>query len=811
MTKKEFNKLFSDRIIVLDGGMGTLLQKLGMPDDVCPEKWAVMNPDILRACHKKYRQMGSDIIYSFTFGANPIKLSEYGLSDEAYILNKALAEIAREAIGSNGLVAGDISSCGSLLEPYGNITFEEAVDCFKIQVRGLIDGGVDLFIIETVMDIQEARAALIAVKELCDLPVMATMTFESPERTLMGNDPLSVLVTLQSLGADAVGCNCSSGPAEMIEIISKIKPYAKVPLIAKPNAGKPRLENGKTVFDMDADSFSAFAIPLVEAGVNCLGGCCGTTPEYIRKVAEKVKEITPIGAESKTYSLACSNRKTVAIHHTLPFAVIGERLNPTGKKALKEALIKNDMDFVSDLAREQVESGAELLDINAGIPEINEKETLKAMINAVCDAVSAPVLIDTSNPEALEAALRIYPGRAIINSISGESEKLDKFLPLAKKYGAMFILLPLDDSGVPETAKGRIEVIKKVYSKARKMGFSKEDILVDGLVMTIASNSQGAKETLKVIEWCRKRYKVNTTLGLSNISFGLPAREYINASFLSMAVLYGLSSAILNPNNEQVMYALRASEALIAKDKNALKYVKYFTDRKLNHSPDINGKINLKTLHDAILYGARDTIEELIKSEFDKGKSAREIIDNELIPAIKKVGDLYEKKEYFLPQLIRSAETMERAVRILSPKLIEKQDEKSNNYGTIVIATVKGDVHDIGKNIVALLLRNYGFNVIDLGKDVEASCIIEAAKANNADIIALSALMTTTMIRMPQVMSLLKKEDLDCLMMVGGAVLDESYAKSFGAYYSQDAYKAVKLAQKLINMKSKGVLEWKDF
>lgn len=577
MTKKDFKKLFDKKIVLLDGGMGTLLQKYGMPSGVCPEKWAAANPELLKKAHENYVKAGSDIIYTFTFGANPIKLADFRLSDETYEINKKLASIARET-SKEVLVAGDISSCGSLLVPFGDIEFETAVNSFKEQVKGLLAGGVDLFVIETMMDIQEARAALIAVKELCDLPVIVTMTFEG-ERTLMGSDPVTVLVTLQSLGADAVGCNCSTGPAEMVDIIKKMKPYAKVPLIAKPNAGKPRLESGQTVFDMDAGYFSSYSRALVEAGVNGLGGCCGTTPEHIRKINEIRDNLKPVSVERKPYSVVCSNRRYIEIHPSLPFTVIGERLNPTGKKALKEAILNQDMEYIADIAREQTEAGAVMLDVNAGVPGVNEKDVLPAMVQAVTNAVSAPILLDSSDPEALEAALRIYPGRAIINSISGEKEKLEKLLPLAQKYGAMFILLPVNDEGVPESAQERINIIKDVYREARKLGFKKEDILVDGLVMTVASDKNAAIETLKVISWCNKRYKVNTTIGLSNVSFGLPAREFINMSFLLMAISNGLSTAIMNPNNENIIQFVRAGDVLTARDKNAINYIKHYSGK----------------------------------------------------------------------------------------------------------------------------------------------------------------------------------------------------------------------------------------
>lgn len=837
MTKNEFSKLFKDRIVILDGAMGTMLQQSGMPTGVCPEKWATLNSELVGETQKSYVDADSDIIYTFTFGANPIKLAEFGLSEETYEINKTLAQIARKAAGESCLVAGDISSCGSLLQPFGTIGFEQAVENFKSQAKGLIDGGVDLFAIETMMDLQEARAALIAIKELCDKPIMVTLTYEG-DRTLMGNDPVSSLITLQSLGADAVGCNCSSGPAEMVGLIRQMKPYAKVPLIAKANAGKPHLENGKTVFNMDAEGFSVYAEELVAAGANAIGGCCGTTPAFIKALKDKASAYMPVQVETKKCTLASSNRKTVQICDSMPFTIIGERLNPTGKKALKEALTNGNMDLVSSLAREQVEAGAMLLDVNAGVPGIDESETLKSMVNAITNSVSAPILIDTSNPDALEAALRIYPGRAIINSISAESEKINKMLPIAQKYGAMFVLLPVDDDGVPETADERIKIIEDIYQRAKKLGFSKEDILVDGLAMTIASNKDSALEALKVINWCKNEFDINTTIGLSNVSFGLPSREGINSAFLAMAVANGLTTAILNPNNQQLMQTVKATDAIVGRDENALSYIglyfnkqvaqnaqssssraindsetskdtKFVKDMKSTKNANTskaqeNEDISRKTLYNAILNGDSQSALDLANQAIIKGFSPRLIIDDELIPAIQRVGELYEQKLYFLPQLIRGAEAMEKAMKVLSPEIEGEEKQLEKSLGTIVIATVKGDVHDIGKNIVAMLLKNYGFNVLDLGKDVDAESIIEAVKANNADIVALSALMTTTMNQMPIVMSELKKEGLKCAMMVGGAVVDNKFAQSFGAHYSADAYSAVKLGKKLLNNNKTG-------
>ena len=798
MTRQEFKDYFNKGIVILDGATGTQIYKSGMPVEVCPEKWVAENPEALVAVQKSYVESGSDILYTFTMGGNAIKLAEYGLKSQTRELNKRLAEITKEAAAGKALVAGDISSCGILLEPYGEIGFEESVESYKEQVKGLLEGGVDLFVIETMLDIQETRAALIAIRELCDLPVMVTMTFEDGMRTLMGTDPVSALVTLQSLGADAVGCNCSSGPAEMVDILKAMKPYAKVPLIAKPNAGKPRLVDGNTVFNMDSDTFCSYAEALIGAGANALGGCCGTTPEYIRKLSETAGKFPFQKPVSTTFTMVSSNRQTVIVHHDQPLTFIGVRLIATGKKFLREALIQNNMDKVAQLAREQMEAGAGLLDVNAGVPGLDEKKVLVNMVQAVLDAVPLPLCLDSSSPEALEAALRIYPGRAVINSISGEEVKMEKILPLAAKYGAMFILLPIDDKGVPETAEERIGIIQKVYDAAKSYGFSKEDILVDGVVMTVATGGQAAGETLKTLNWCTDN-GFNTVVGLSNVSFGLPARENINAAFLAMAVACGLSSAILNPNSQQLMDIKRASDVLKARDSNASEYIRYYSSQESRSGQASQPAKKVKpTAFDAVLNGMSDEIADVVQADLNKGLSPKAIIDNSLIPAIQKVGELYEDKKYFLPQLIKGAEAMQKAMEVLGPYLEKEAEAGIEKKGTVVMATVKGDIHDIGKNIVVLLLRNSGFDVIDLGKDVPADRIIQAAKDNNADIIGLSALMTTTMTEMPKVARMAADAGLKARIMVGGAVLDNEYANSFGAHYSKDAYSAVRLAESLL-------------
>lgn len=800
MTKHEFREMVSKGIVILDGATGTLLQQMGMPAGVCPEKWVLDNPSSIINVQRQYIESGSDIVYTFTFGANELKLKEFSLDDVAGI-NRELARLSKQASEGRALVAGDMAPTGQLMEPFGSYSFDEIVNAYKKQVTGLLEGGVDLFVIETMMDIQEARAALIAVKESCDLPVIVTMTFERGGYTLNGTDPLTALITLQSLDADAVGCNCSTGPEEMLEIIKKIKPYARVPLVAKPNAGMPKLVDGKTVFDMNAGEFASFAEQFIEAGANLIGGCCGTTPEYILGISKTAKGKKCCDNIEKNEDLILSSsRRIVSIGRNLPVCIIGERINPTGKKKLSEELKEGSMDLVMELAIDQVDQGALVLDVNAGLPEIDESETLTQIVKTLSPMVNVPLCLDSSSPEALESALRVYPGRALINSISAEKRKLEKILPIAAKYGAAFILLPVDDEGVPEKAEDRIKIIEEVYEKAREYGYTKSDFLVDGLVLTVAANQGACLETLKVIKWSAEEFGVNTVIGLSNVSFGLPKRLWINAAFLAMAMSQGLSAVIMNPSSEETMHIKRATDALTGKDHNSIHYIRTYGEQ----NEENNEKKRDDPVYNCILEGRRSEIENLIKAEIAKGISPAQIVDENLIPAITRVGELYQARTYFLPQLIQSAESMETAMNYISA-LLEENLRPINRKGKIVLATVKGDIHDIGKNMVALMLRNYGFDVIDLGKDVDSEVIIKTAVEEKADIIGLSALMTTTMEEMRIVSKKLTERNIKSNLLIGGAAVDEDYAREIGATYAKDAYIAVKKAESLI-AKGKGAI-----
>ena len=800
MIREEWKKFVKNRFLLLDGATGTNLQKAGMPTGVCPEQWILEHKEVILELQKNYVEAGTDILYAPTFSGNRIKLEEYGLADRLEEINQNLVMLTKEVAGNNALVAGDITMTGKQLYPIGELYFEELVEIYKEQIRCMVKAGVDLLVAETIMSLQEARAAVLAAKEVCDLPIMVTMTFQEDGRTLYGTDPKTALIVLQSLGADAVGVNCSAGPDAMISIIEEMKKYAVVPLIAKPNAGLPKIdENGKNYFDMDADTFADFMEKLAQAGAAILGGCCGTTPEYIKKIKEKIK-YTEVPIYSKTPKrVLCSERKTIEISLEGRFFIVGERINPTGKKKLQQELKEGKMEMVLDMAAEQEEKGAAILDINMGMNGIDEKEMMIKAIYEVSRCVSTPLCIDSSHVDIIEAALRIYPGRALINSISLEKDKMEHLLPIAKKYGAMFILLPLSDKGLPENLNEKIEIINTIIYEAQKYGLTKEDIVVDGLVATIGANPNAARETLETIRYCKEQLQVATITGLSNISFGLPDRISINTAFLTMAVQNGLTMAIANPSQDLLVKAAFASDLLLNKTGADIRYINKINSlQKPEESNEKEEKLQKPIIYEDVLKGNREIIVEHAKTMIEQGKNAGEIINEILIPAINEVGRLFDKKIYFLPQLISSAEAMKTAIEYLEPLLEKKKGEKI--LPTIVFATVKGDIHDIGKNLVVLMLKNYGYRLIDLGKDVPKEEIVETAIKENAQIIGLSALMTTTMMEMKEVVMYAKERKCRAKIMIGGAVITESFAEEIGADgYSKDAADAVKLVERLLS------------
>ncbi len=819
MDRKQFRTLTEKKIVVLDGATGSNLQSQGMPTGVCPEQWILEHREIMKKLQKEYIAAGTDILYAPTFTANRIKLEEYGLAEHIKQMNYDLVKISKEAIKESDAdhpvyIAGDLTMTGQSLYPMGILHFEELVDIYKEQVQYLVEAGVDLFVVETMMSLQECRAAVLAIKETCELPIMATLTFNEDGRTLYGTDPATAMIVMESMGADAVGVNCSTGPDKMVEVIEKMKMYANVPMIAKPNAGLPKLQDGKTVYDMDADTFAKEMMLLVNAGVGIVGGCCGTTPEHIGKLVDKVIKIVPEKIEEKGYRVLTTERMTLDIPLEGAFKIIGERINPTGKKALQAQLREGNLDMVNEFAEEQIDCGASILDVNMGMNGIDEKEMMLKCVYELTSMYNIPLSLDSSHVSVLEAALRIYPGRALINSISLESEKFEKLIPIAKKYGAMFILLPLSDEGLPKSLEEKKEIIHKILDRAHSFGLTNEDIVVDGLVNTVGANQRASIETMETIRYCKEDLGLATACGLSNISFGLPARPFVNSTFLAFAIKEGLTMAIANPSQDLLMNIAFASDLLLNKEGADLRYINRVTERPVTvvsgevdvaakksdaAVKDIKSEKNEQDypVYEAVIKGNRKQILSLVEEILQKGIKPGEIIDTMLIPAINKVGEYFDCGKYFLPQLISSAETMKTAIDYLEPML--GQEGGGEEKATIVIATVEGDIHDIGKNLVALMLKNYGYKVIDLGKDVPAEEIIAAARKENAEIIALSALMTTTMMEMKKVVELVKEEGLKVQVMIGGAVITQSFADEIGADgYSKDAQEAVKLVQRLL-------------
>ncbi len=797
---KNIKNILRKKVLILDGATGTELQKRGMPQGVCPEIWCLDNPKVLKSIHLDYLNSGTDMVSTCTFGANALKLREYGNFDVKKI-NRRLTAIARSAVGKNCLVAGDIGPLGKFIEPFGPLDFDDAVDIFKEQVKGLIQGGADYLAIETMMDIQEARAALIAVKEITDKFVSVSMTYELNGRTLSGTDPVTALVTLQSLGADAVGCNCSAGPQDMIKFILEMKPYAKVPLLAKPNAGIPELIEGKTNFMMGSEEFSFYSKELALNGVNLLGGCCGTTPEHIKELKRVVSKIEPRYRLKKSISALSSARKTLVIDRNKPLLIIGECINPTGKKVLREELQKGKTSEVRHLIKEQESKGANLLDINVGAPRVDEKQMLKGIVQLAALQTNLPLVIDSSDPEAVEKALRVYPGRALVNSISAEKGKLKKLLRITKKYGAMFILLPLSDKGLPKDFNETKENIRFIFSQSKIFGFTKDDVIVDGLAMPISANPGAALETAKAIEWCSNIFKTSTVIGLSNVSFGMPKRALFNAAYLAIAQSQGLNMVIANPLSEELMNISKAADALIQKDKGGLLFCSNFKKECFsNINPSLGEVTFCDKIFVAILEGNKEDIKSYVQEAIESGEKAYDLVHKVMLPAINKVGELFNKKEYFLPQLINSAETMKIAFTFIKPYLSDNKLLKLQKKNVVILATVKDDVHDIGKNIVALMLENQGVLVIDLGKDVPAEKIIKEIRKHKPILVALSALMTTTMINMAEVINLSRKKGLDYPFMLGGAVVTKSYAQSLKVEYAKDGVEAVRVAKKFMRI-----------
>ena len=807
MTKQELQDLFQKGPIILDGATGSNLMAKGMPMGVCPEDWIYHHKDAIVSLQKAYVEAGTQILYAPTFTANRIKLAEYGMEDRLEELNRAMVRYSREAAGDRAFVAGDLTMTGRQLYPVGDLMFEDLVDVYKEQVRAILKEGVDLFVIETMMSLQECRAALLAVKETCDLPVMISLTYNEDGRTLYGTSPEIAMVVLEHMGADIVGVYCSTGPLAMIPLVKAMLPYADIPIMVKPNAGMPELENGETVYKMTPEEFADACEQLVDAGASVVGGCCGTRPDHIKALADRMrgKKVEPI--EKKNRPVLTSERGFVEVTLDGGFKVVGERINPTGKKALQEELRSGSMQMVRQFARDQEIAGAAILDVNMGTNGIDAKATMLDAISEVISTVVLPLSIETSYVDVMEAALRIYPGRALINSISCEAEKMKELLPIAKKYGAMFVLLPLSQAGLPKDLDEKKGHIASVLEAARAIGLQDNDAVVDVLVATVGANPSAALECFETISYCKDTLHLPTICGLSNISFGMPQRIFVNTAFLNVALSKGLTMAIANPSQELLMYTALATDLLLGKEGASERYLGTVptTAMKMVGSKDV--KVDSQTkeeahhpIFDCVVKGDKESIIQEVKKEVEAGEEPSAVIEKYLIPGINQVGEYYDNKKYFLPQLIAGANAMKEAMEYLEPLLLAgKKDEAK---ATVVIATVEGDIHDIGKNLVVLMLKNYGYRVFDMGKDVPAESIVNKAIEENAQIIGLSALMTTTMMRMKDVVDLAKEKGCQAKIIIGGACIAESFAEEIGADgYSKDASECVKLVDSLIQSK----------
>lgn len=780
------------RILFFDGGMGTLLQEQGLQAGELPETWNLKNPEPIIQIHKAYLAAGADIILANTFGANRFK---YG-GDLEKIVTAGVAN-AKKAVAESGkkaYVALDIGSTGKLLKPMGTLDFEEAVGVFAEIIRVGEKAGADLILIETMSDTYELKAAVLAAKENSALPIMATVIFDESKKMLTGASPQVVVSLLEGLGVDALGINCGLGPKQMKEIVKELLKYASIPVIVNPNAGLPRSENGKTVFDVGAEEFAQDMEEIVTMGAWFAGGCCGTTPAHIQAMVEKCKEITPVPITPKNYTFVTSYSTAVELGGRP--VIIGERINPTGKSKFKQALRDNNIDYILEEGVKQEDSGAHILDVNVGLPEIDEAAMMETIVYELQSIMPIPLQIDTTNMEAMERALRIYNGKPMINSVNGKAEIMEQVFPLVKKYGGVVVGLALDEDGIPDTTEGRLAIAEKIYQTGEKYGISRKDIVIDALVMTMSTNNESAKITLDTVKEITARGG-KTVLGVSNISFGLPQRELINAAFFTMAMNNGLSAGIINPNAKAMRQAYDTFCVLGGYDAQCMNYIENYavTDAPNAAAKPATAKLNLT---DSIIKGLKDQAYRATEEEL-KTKEPMEIINGELVPALDVVGQGFEKGTMFLPQLLMSAEAAKAGFKAIR-QYVQSHGEAQEKKATIVIATVKGDIHDIGKNIVKVLLENYGYEVIDLGKDVPPEKIVETVVDKHAPLVGLSALMTTTVVNMEESIKELHKEAPWCKIMVGGAVLTQEYADMIGAdFYGKDAMQSVYYAERLLN------------
>lgn len=795
-------KRLGRELLFFDGGTGTLLQERGLKPGELPETWSLNHREDMIDIHRQYYEAGSDIVLTNTFGANALKFhdSQYDLND---IVTAAIENVKKAAAlgvhdGREVYAGLDVGPTGKLLKPMGDLSFEDAYEAFKEVMMTGERAGADLIHIETMSDTYEVKAAVLAAKENTKLPVFATMIFDEKGKLLTGGDVPSVVAMLEGLRVDALGINCGMGPEQMMPILDEILKIVSVPVIVKPNAGLPKQRDGEVYYDVVPEEFAAYMTEIVKKGACLVGGCCGTTPAHIREMVKAVKES---GAFEKRRILEPHHDTIVSSYGKAVFLggkpkIIGERINPTGKKRFKQALKEHDLDYILKEGISQQDRGAHILDVNVGLPDIDEKAVMVEVVKELQSVSSLPLQIDTVDAEAMEAAMRIYNGKPMVNSVNGKQEEMDKVFPLIQKYGGVVVGLTIDEDGIPDTAEGRVRVAGKIIEEAKKYGIDKKDIVIDVLAMTISSDPEGAKTTLEALKAVREKYGVCTVLGVSNISFGLPYRPAVNSNFYTMAMQNGLSAGIINPLSEDMMRSYYSYCALMNYDENCEEYIRQYGSVQPDKA-GASGKTGAKiTLKSAIIKGLKEEAHHAAYAMV-KEKPALEIINEEMIPALDEVGKGFEKGTVFLPQLLMSADAAKIAFAVLKDELVRNGDEGQKKE-KIILATVKGDIHDIGKNIVKVLLENYSFDVIDLGKDVAPELIAETAVKEEAKLVGLSALMTTTVVSMEETIKLLRRMKPDCKVMVGGAVLNQEYADMIGAdFYGKDAMQSVYYAQEL--------------
>lgn len=781
-----------NNIVYLDGGMGTLLQKSGLQPGELPERWNISHPEVIREIHKNYYDSGSNVVNANTFGANTLKFSIDELDEIIFHAVKNADEARKASSGEQEkFIALDVGPTGKLLKPLGDLDFENAVKIFAETIRLGVKYGVDLITIETMNDSYETKAAVLAAKENSDLPIIVTNAYGENGRLMTGANPAVMAAMLEGMGVDAIGANCSLGPKQLMDVMDELLKYCSVPVAFKPNAGLPKSDGKVTYYDVDADEFAQDIKLSVENGVRIVGGCCGTTPEYIKKVCELTRGMKPKEIEKKTYSVCTSYNKAVFFGEK-PI-LIGERINPTGKKRFKQALLENDIGYILQEAVNQQAKGVHVLDVNVGLPGIDEAQMLTTSVCELQCVTDLPLQIDSSDPVAMESALRRYNGKAMINSVNGKEENMNAIFPLVKKYGGFVVALTLDEKGIPSTVEGRMKIARKILLTAALYGINKKDIIFDPLAMTVSADKMSAVTTLETVKKITEQLGCNTSLGVSNVSFGLPSRELVNAAFFTTAMENGLSAAIMNPYSARMMEAYYSFNVVKGLDDNCMDFINFASQQEVQ--PTVKHENSL-TLKEAIEKGLKEKSSEITTAMLGKN-APLDIVNSHVIPALDDVGKRFEEKKLFLPQLLMSAEAAKASFEVIKSAMAA--DGNSVKKGNIVIATVHGDIHDIGKNIVKLLLENYGYNVIDLGKNVPPETVLNAVIENHAPLVGLSALMTTTVPAMEETVKLVKEKAPWCKTVVGGAVLTQDYADKIGAdKYAADAMESVRYAETVI-------------